>query len=205
MTTTLTTMEELEALQPDSKILVRSNIAGNQIWAKVANNRMQSEQNNATIAIGNFIGAIRGGMVDLVAVPEPVPEGRLTVNGLSSELVADLHHHAERMDDPDFDDMLERHGVGRATEHTTIITITGVTYYSPDMSLIREFAGLGPDFTLTEPPVAPVHWSRTVRLTKRGMGCTCEDFDGESLEQYLPSVWADWEYEHHCAPDHVES
>lgn len=113
-------------------------------------------------------------------------------------LVDTLHEYARSIDDEEFDDLLAEQGIGRVHEHTSNVTITGHSYWTPGIAACREY--LGDEFTITDVDESVcLYWSREVTVERSGLGCTCDEIDRDMLTQHLPSHVADFEFEVECA------
>ena len=128
-----------------------------------------------------------------VAPSEPVvtiPEG----------LVNQLREFAQVVDDARFDDLLNAHGIGRGTAYDVRVVISGHGRFMPAVETVAEVMAdaIGADFTISAVSGEPIitTWVRAVNVVKYGNdGCACRQVTREDLTQYLPSGWADWEFE----------
>lgn len=83
-----------------------------------------------------------------------------------------LKAYAEEAEDEDFDAILNRHGIGRSVPCDVTVVLRGST-----------------------------PWTRTVTLTRSGVGCVCDQVDRDDLQEFLPDDPGEWTYTATCDDD----
>lgn len=113
------------------------------------------------------------------------------------DLRADLIQHATRVDDEDLDAMMLDYGMGIERDHEVDVLLTGHTYWTPSHGECRD--QLGDNFTVDEvDDSVTIRWTRSVSITKRGIGCTCDEVEREDVDDYLPPDYETWDFTAEC-------
>jgi len=118
-------------------------------------------------------------------------------------LVDALYAYAASVDDGEFDELLDNYGVSRTREHTSVVRVTGRSYWTPDGSECRGWDGYNNvEITDVEDSVI-ITWTATTRVTKEGFGCTCDSVDTEDYQGLLDSLpeYDDYDTEVECDTD----
>jgi hypothetical protein len=109
-----------------------------------------------------------------------------------------LHTYAASANDADLDDLLIGHGIGRTVDHASLVTISGHSYWTPDIAMVKGWLG---DDTWTVTAIedaATIYWRRTVQITTNGVGCMCAAVTRPRVRDYVPSGTEDFEFSVVC-------